>query len=111
MLYVKYGANDVVGASIKCNCGRLIIFTMKDENFPLSNYRKHLCTKGCTFMNLLKKKYGEGKKLKLQQAVYGLTSLNSVVPALAIASQQQKDVLQVSTDFLTVCCRLGIQLL
>ncbi|UJR18385.1 hypothetical protein I4U23_005289 [Adineta vaga] len=33
MLYVKRGANDVIEASIKCNCGRLIILTKKDENF------------------------------------------------------------------------------
>ncbi|UJR29573.1 hypothetical protein I4U23_010790 [Adineta vaga] len=84
MLYVKRGANDVIEASIKCNCGRLIILTKKDENFQLSNYQKHL-----------------RKKLKLQQAADGLTSSNSVVSASVVSSQEQKAEPQVPADLST----------
>ncbi|UJR18386.1 hypothetical protein I4U23_005290 [Adineta vaga] len=49
-------------------------------------------------MNSLKEKYGEGKKLKLQQAADGLTSSNSVVSASVVSSQQQKAEPQVPAD-------------
>lgn len=62
MLYVIQNHNNDVEASIKCNCGRPIVLTLKNGNIQLSNDQKHLRTRTCARMNSLKKMHEEGKK-------------------------------------------------
>jgi hypothetical protein len=92
MLYVKQNHNNDVEASIKCNCGRLIVLSMKKGTIQLSNYQKHLYTAACTHMNSLKKRDEEEKKSNVQQTTSDLSSSAAVTLA---APQQQKTILQV----------------
>jgi hypothetical protein len=86
---VIYNHNNDLEASIKCNCGRLIVLTIKDEKVQLSNYQKHLRTKACTHMNSLKKMHEEEKKSNLQQTTSDLSSsgASSIVAPLTSDTQ------------------------
>jgi hypothetical protein len=94
ILYVIHNHNNDLEPSIKCNCGRLIVLTVKNGKIQLSNYQKHLRTATCTHMNSLKKLDEKGKKSNRPQTTSDLSS-SAAVTSAAAAPQQQQTILQV----------------
>jgi hypothetical protein len=54
-LNIDLDKNQDVNASIKCKCSKLISLAKNDSKIQVSNYYKHLLSKGCDHMRDLKK--------------------------------------------------------
>ena len=54
MLNIELDENSDVKGSIKCRCNRLISLGKNDNKIQLSNYYKHLQSKGCDHMKYIK---------------------------------------------------------
>ena len=94
-LNIDLDMDNNVTATIKCKCKKLISLGKNDTKVQVSNYYKHLQSKGCDHMNNIRKAARDSKSSQQQQQQQQTTTLDTPAPvtptslAPTCLSQQQ----------------------